>query len=162
MGCKKTKPRRGTCKDHGVLAYSERWDSYYCPVTNKWLEPPCKCSPDECEYVGRPETAQEDFRTVWENITEQALSIAGEKEMSPSEAVAFAVELAFRVSTAEIDALRAERDRLKIAVEHYADGKNWETSERDVADFDLYRPEDFMLTHGFEVARAALEEKQNE
>lgn len=58
MSCTKLTPRRGPCKDHGVIAYSERWDAYYCPVTMKWLEPECKCSTEECEYVGRPETAE--------------------------------------------------------------------------------------------------------
>lgn len=58
MTCSKLLPRRGPCKDHGVIAYSDRWDSYFCPITDKWLEPECECNADECEFVGRPATAE--------------------------------------------------------------------------------------------------------
>jgi hypothetical protein len=56
MKCEKSKPRNGKCIAHDVpYEYSERWDAYYCTVTNQWLEPECGCDKSECEYVGRPD-----------------------------------------------------------------------------------------------------------
>jgi hypothetical protein len=55
MKCEKSTPRIGICAAHRVpYRYSERWDAYFCPVTNQWLEPECGCDESECEYVGRP------------------------------------------------------------------------------------------------------------
>ena len=60
MGCIKSTKRRGPCKDHGVIAYSQRYDAYFCPVSKEWLEPECKCGPgDECPVAKpRPATAE--------------------------------------------------------------------------------------------------------
>jgi hypothetical protein len=42
-------------------ARSERWDAAYCTSCKRWLEPPCKCLPeDKCPFAGdRPETAED-------------------------------------------------------------------------------------------------------
>lgn len=57
-------------------------------------------------------------------------------------------------STADLAAIKGERDRLKEAVEHYADKSSYLKS------YDcgtIYRPGG----NGYDIARAALEEKQN-
>lgn len=45
-------PRCAKCKLRGV--YHERFDSYFCPEDNLWLEPECGCDPEECGFTGRP------------------------------------------------------------------------------------------------------------
>jgi hypothetical protein len=44
--------------DCGTAGIRDReYDSYYCPVCNKWLEPECSCKArgDDCSFPDRPE-----------------------------------------------------------------------------------------------------------
>ena len=50
--------RRPNCDEHGKRAYSSRYDAFYCPECFQWLERECSCDPDECEFAGRPMTAE--------------------------------------------------------------------------------------------------------
>ena len=42
-----------SCLRHiGVVpgVYDSIYDSYYCEICNRWLEKPCLCGGDDCEY----------------------------------------------------------------------------------------------------------------
>ncbi len=49
---KKRIPKCEKCELNGI--YNERFDSYFCPEDNLWLEPECGCDPTECEFAERP------------------------------------------------------------------------------------------------------------
>lgn len=36
--------KRPLCEECDATAYSEKYDSYYCPMCYKWLEPYCQCT----------------------------------------------------------------------------------------------------------------------
>lgn len=41
------------CMKHGYYisgVYNEEYDSYYCNLCNRWLEPMCKCGGNDCEF----------------------------------------------------------------------------------------------------------------
>lgn len=48
--------RRPFCPAHDQHSYSSRYDAWFCPICYQWLEPDCSCG--DCEFSGRPETAQ--------------------------------------------------------------------------------------------------------
>jgi hypothetical protein len=49
---KKRVPKCPNCKLNGIM--DDRYDSYYCPEDNLWLQPECGCKPGECGFSGRP------------------------------------------------------------------------------------------------------------
>lgn len=38
----------GRCDIHGIGQYDEKYDVFFCPICDDWLEK--KCSDDDCDY----------------------------------------------------------------------------------------------------------------
>jgi hypothetical protein len=51
------------CDCGAHVVYSVRWDAFYCPTCNKWLEG--RCYDDECEFCAeRPLEPQPESETT--------------------------------------------------------------------------------------------------
>ena len=60
--------------------YNEKYDCYYCPACNRWIEPECKCGGDCCDYFPkRPEKPIEDPGKKYDEA-EYAVNLKRERE----------------------------------------------------------------------------------
>jgi len=57
--CSPTKERRPVCIIHSDSKYSEKYDSYYCPITLQWLS--SSCNDEKCSFCkDRPKNAKKE------------------------------------------------------------------------------------------------------